>query len=597
VTKRSTRLIRLNLALSGFAAAMWAVMPADARAPDPYDGSEVAPVTLPNGVIGNESLLKGGLGNLTPQTVRIAPRVWAILGRSIVNVFVVEGDTGLIVYDTGTNVVEGRAVHDQILEISSKPVKAIIYSHSHYTGGAGALITKGVDASNIGTAEDNSRANNLGIGGEFPELMPIQLQRGGEQMGVTLPATGPDAPVGDLIDVSAPRAFLPVNLGVHDGQQLTVDGVRIQFFTAHTSDAPSLTAWFPDLSVIMNNFYWPVAANLYAPRGDQFRDVRDWIAGVRQIRELRPDYVLTTHTAPLIGAAKIQDALQLYIDYHQALLDQTLRGILKGLGPEDLRHFVRLPARFDSIRQGYAETLSWYPVALYQRALGWYSGDAADLNPVAPEVRSERLVTLLGGPVATLRHAREAIGRKEWSWALELVNYVVRSDRNNAQALETKAALLRKLAQLTPATISHNFYMAQARHIEGKMKRPVRQYLDWALRAADPCVLLDQYRIRVLPERTAEVSGNMAFSFADGRSCGFAIRPGLAEFIPSSRVASIRPAAILAVTNADIARLYSGEVSMAGLVQSLPANAISGDRSAASALASVFELMSRQEER
>lgn len=587
----------LEGSLGALATGLLFVAPVSAAPAGPYAGADIAPVILPNGVIGNNSLSRGGLGGFSPQSVMIAPRVWAIMGHSIVNVFVVEGNSGLIVYDTGTNVAEGRAIHNEIAKISIKPVKAIIYSHAHYTGGAGALVPKGAPVYVIGTPEDNARARTVGIGGEFPEIMPIQLQRGGEQMGVSLPKTGTDAAVGDLMDITVPRAFLPVNVAVRDGQELNIDGVRIQLFTAHASDAPSLTAWFPDLAVAMNNFYWPVAANLYAPRGDDFRDARDWIAGLRQIRDLKPEYLLTTHNAPLSGRKNVQDALQLYIDYHQAILDQTLRGILKGLSAEELRYFVNLPPQFDGIGQGYAETLSWYPVALYQRALGWYSGDASDLNPVSPEFRSRHLVSLIGGPKAVLQHASEAIGRKQWAWGLELVNHVLRADPENARARGMKAELLRKHAQLTPATISHNFYMAQARQLEGKMKRPIRQYFDWALQATDPCTLLDQYRVRVLPERTAAIHGLLAFSLPDGSSCGLEVRPGLAEFLAADRLSVGQPLATVRVTNLAVSKLYSGEISMVDLIGSLPATAISGDKLAALRLASVFELLPRDEER
>jgi len=47
------------------------------------------------------------------------------------NSTVIEGDDGLIVYDTGVNAEAGRHIADEIRKISDKPIKAVFYSHHH----------------------------------------------------------------------------------------------------------------------------------------------------------------------------------------------------------------------------------------------------------------------------------------------------------------------------------------------------------------------------------------------------------------------------------------------------------------------------------
>lgn len=53
----------------------------------------------------------------------------------------IEAPDGLIVYDTGDYAEEGEVYRKVIEEkISKKPIKAIIYSHSHYALGGGAMV-------------------------------------------------------------------------------------------------------------------------------------------------------------------------------------------------------------------------------------------------------------------------------------------------------------------------------------------------------------------------------------------------------------------------------------------------------------------------
>ena len=78
--------------------------------------------------------------------VKVAPRVWAVTGYSLNNYIFIEGDTGLIGYDTGVNYGQGQRVVKMIQEKVNKPISAVIYSHSHYIGGTQAYA----DASKTG---------------------------------------------------------------------------------------------------------------------------------------------------------------------------------------------------------------------------------------------------------------------------------------------------------------------------------------------------------------------------------------------------------------------------------------------------------------
>jgi hypothetical protein len=58
------------------------------------------------------------------------------------NATIIEGDDGLIVYDTGVNAEAGAHIAKEIRKISDKPVRAIFYSHHHgdHYNGTSAIV-------------------------------------------------------------------------------------------------------------------------------------------------------------------------------------------------------------------------------------------------------------------------------------------------------------------------------------------------------------------------------------------------------------------------------------------------------------------------
>jgi alkyl sulfatase BDS1-like metallo-beta-lactamase superfamily hydrolase len=91
----------------------------------------------PNGAIVNadyKNFLLGGVWAKT-QTIKVRDGVHSIVGYSLNNYTFVEGETGLIAFDTGSSIGMGRDVLRMIREVTDKPIVAVIYSHHHYTGG------------------------------------------------------------------------------------------------------------------------------------------------------------------------------------------------------------------------------------------------------------------------------------------------------------------------------------------------------------------------------------------------------------------------------------------------------------------------------
>jgi alkyl sulfatase BDS1-like metallo-beta-lactamase superfamily hydrolase len=286
--------------------------------PPRYMGGEARLVTAPNGaVIYDKAIEAAALSAYTEKTVeKIADGVWVIGGYSIVNCTVIEAPDGLIVYDTGDNAEEGKHFREVIEQrVSKRPIKAIIYSHSHYALGGGAMVDDPKSVMVIGHPKLNETVSkNLQGGGAssaIPELGPVLTARLAVQFSNFLPTEGEDATIAAKIQVKTP-AFLPVTHPVEDVQTLDVAGLKITFFTRYVSDDFSVTALVPGKNLVMNNFFWPGTPNLYSLRGAIYRDPQVWRDGLKVIRDLQPEYLVNTHARAIVGKEKVREAITNY---------------------------------------------------------------------------------------------------------------------------------------------------------------------------------------------------------------------------------------------------------------------------------------------
>lgn len=78
------------------------------------------------------------------KVVKVAKGVYTAVGYSVSNVSMIVGDDGVIIIDTGLDMSGATKIVEQFRKITDKPVKAIIYTHSHgdHTGGATAFFGK-----------------------------------------------------------------------------------------------------------------------------------------------------------------------------------------------------------------------------------------------------------------------------------------------------------------------------------------------------------------------------------------------------------------------------------------------------------------------
>jgi len=571
---------------------------------DMYMGAPVELVEAPNGAIANKKLLDrvDSATCLSPQILEPAEGIWTFCGFTLAPISVIDTDEGLIAFDTGDSKHDGDILLEAIRTVSDKPIKAIIYGHSHTAIGASVLAEGNEDVMVIGHPDLNAVVQeNLLSGGApayFPEIGPYLTGRLAIQFNAYTPTEGPDAWVLPLVFPQViESAFLPVNTPVENMQEMTVLGVKMQFLTKYGSDDKVHTAvWLPEREILFTTLLWMGPPQLYSVRGDVFRDPREWIAGLKEQRDLEPEVLISAAALPVIGKENVRRSLEGYLDGASFVLDQTLRGILGGLGPDDLRHFVQFPDYLDAVPnniQAYGEISSYSP-AIYYQAVGWYDNDAANLKQLAPIEESRRLVPLLGGRDKVLEAARAAMDKGELTWAGQLVNHLYRLDPQDQEARQLKADVLRQMAYVSTGGNDRAHLTSQALSLEGKVH--LARLIPPGLEAisASPNTFVDYFRVRIDPMKSGETDSFIQFDFSDGTSSGLHIRRAVAEFVDEPGEHVRQPDITMKMSGETWAKLYLSQATPEDMIESGDLK-VSGDPAEAARLINLFDRYSPQE--
>ena len=543
----------------------------------PYMGGAVELGKASNGAITNKLILDGisEVAWSEPTIEQPAEGIWVFGGYGLAPISIIDTDEGLIAFDTGDTKHDGELLLEAIRSVTDKPIRAMIYGHSHTAFGAGVLAEGQKDLTIIGHPNLNAvveaNAKAAGFPAYFPEIGPYLTARGLIQFNAFMPKEGPDAwAVPTTLPEDFTLAYLPVNTPVEDGQEMTVLGQKMQFFTKYGSDDKvHTTVWLPDRKILFTTMLWSSPPQLYSVRGDVFRDPREWIKGLKFNRNLEPEVLISAAARPVVGKEEVNKRLEGYLDGASFVLDQSLRGILAGKGPDELRHLVRLPAYLKEIPnnlENYGE-ISSYPPAIYYQSVGWYDNDAANLAPVPPFEEAKRIVPLMGGRDSVLKAAKNAMEKKEYSWAAQLVNYLYRLDPTDTDARQLKADALRQMAYVSTGANNRAHFMSQALALEGKVTLP--RIIPPAVEtiAAHPATFVDYFRVRINPVKSGETNSVIRFDFAEGIQAGLHVRKAIAEFIEEPDNYPRKPDIIVKLSAEAFAKVYLSAQSISELIK------------------------------
>ncbi len=458
----------------------------------------------------------------------VAPRIYQVRGFDAANMTVIVGDTGLIIVDPlTTRETAEAALALARTRVGDRPVRAVIYTHSHadHFGGARGVI----DAAELAAGRvrviapegflEHAVSENIIAG-------PAMGRRAAYQFGFALPRSGSgQVGVGIGLGVAqGTQTLVPPNESVtHTGQTMTIDGVRFVFQVTPETEAPAeMHFYLPDFRVLdLAENANVTMHNVLTPRGALVRDAKAWADYLTEALRLygaQTDILITSHGWPRFGNDRIVDFVASHRDAYKYLHDQTVRLMNMGFTGPEIAERVRLP---DSLQQrwfnrGYYGTMMHNSRAVYQRYMGWYDAVPAHLYQLAPEAAATNYVRMMGGARRVLREGRRAIEAGEYRWAAEVLDRLVFAEPDNAQAKAMLGEAYTQLGYQAESAIWRNMYLMGAEELrEGVSERAgVGQSAD-VIANTPTRAFFDLLAVRLDPERAAGRDIRLNFVFPD----------------------------------------------------------------------------------
>ncbi|MBW4934115.1 alkyl/aryl-sulfatase [Marinobacter sp. F4206] len=432
----------------------------------------------------NPSLWRQAALNNIHGLFEVTDGLYQIRGYDLANMSIIETDTGWIIVDPLTaRETASKAFLFAREHLGKKPVRAIIFTHSHidHFGGVQGVLQHLSDDEKASLRiiapagfEDEATSENIIAG-------PAMTRRAMFMYGKRL-ARDERGHVGTGLGKGPAFGTFgfaaPTDVIGETGTELNVDGVPLVFQMVSGSEAPSeFTFYLPEhkafcgAELVSRNMH-----NLYTLRGAKVRDARAWSGFIDEARRrfANADVYFGSHHWPVWGRDNIQDFLAKQRDTYKFIHDQTVRLMNRGATPREIAENLQLPTALneDFHNQGYYGTVSHNAKAVYQNYMGWFTANPAQLNPLPETESAKRYVAIMGGPEKILKQARQEFeaaadmaaseGRDTYRWLGELLNHLVFADPDNEEARSLLADVYDQLGYQSESATWRDFYLTGA---------------------------------------------------------------------------------------------------------------------------------------
>jgi alkyl sulfatase BDS1-like metallo-beta-lactamase superfamily hydrolase len=435
----------------------------------------------------NPSLWRQSRLNMSHGLFEVVPGVYQVRGLDIANMTLIEGNSGVIVLDTLTSIEGARAAMELYFKHRGKrPVTSVIFSHTHtdHWGGARGVL----DDEALASGKVPIIAPNLFMEHAVSENIiagPAMLRRAQYQFGPLL-AKGVrgqvDCGLGKSMAAGSVALVRPTDLIMATGDKRTIDGLDFEFQMAPNSEAPAeMHSFIPRYRLLnlaencTHNFH-----NLLPFRGADVRDALAWSKYLGEALRLwggKAEAMCGQHHWPVWGKERIDTVIRQQRDLYKFAHDQTVRLMNHGLTASEIAETIRLPASLEAAwhARGYYGHIRHNVKAIYQKYLGWYDANPANLDSLPPVESGRKYVEYMGGANAILARASKDVAKGEFRFVAQALSHLVFAEPDNQAARAMLADTFEQLGYAAESATWRNAYLYGAQELRlGLAKTPPR---------------------------------------------------------------------------------------------------------------------------
>lgn len=415
---------------------------------------------------------------------KVTDGVFQIRGYDLANMSIIETDNGWVIVDPLTSEeTASRALLFAQKHLGKKPIKAILFTHSHidHFGGIDGIL-KHLNESereqvNIiapkGFMEEATSENiiaGVAMSRRAMYMYGKRLARNERGHVGTGLGKGPAFGTFSLIEPTTIIDFKNTN---H-----VIDGLDIKFQFVPESEAPAeFTFYIPKYKAFGGaELASRTMHNLYTLRGAKVRNAKVWSAYIEEARNLFSDSTVFfgSHHWPMWGQENIQQFLTEQRDTYKFIHDQSVRLLNQGLTPNEIADSLELPAELNNSfhNQGYYGTIKHNAKAIYQAYMGWFTGNPAKLDPLPEAQAATRYVEMMGGVDTIVAKAQNQFeqaktesaddAKKTYRWLAEMLNHGVYAEPEHKAAKALLAKVYDQLGYQAESAPWRDFYLTGA---------------------------------------------------------------------------------------------------------------------------------------
>ena len=471
------------------------------------------------------------------ELITVTDGVHVAVGYALANSILIEGENTNIIIDTTGTEETAREVKALFDAINPNPVESIIYTHNHADHTYGATVFAEGSSPDIyaHSTTEIYLSRVIGI------LRPIISSRSNRMFGNALPkeqvennGIGPFLEIGR--DGRKPGLLYPTKTFT-DQIEFEAAGHKIQLFHAPGETNDQLFVWLPEKKAMFpgDNFY-KTFPNLYTIRGTPYRDLVGWVNSIDMMRYLEPEYLVPSHTRPIVGKEKINTLLTTYRDAIQFVHDQTVRLINLGLDPNEIAEQLVLPKHLgDSpyLKEFYG-TPAWSAKNVFSGYLGWFDGNPSTLKPLPLKDEAEKMIQLSGDWDSLFKVAEDAFLTDDFQWSLQLTDYLLRSRPDDQKTKLLRQSALEGLGHQESNPNSRYYYLSSAAQLDENYQENDILLPSLEVIQKYPIEsMMETLKVNVIPEKSLNKNIQLLFTFTDSpKSFSLFLRRGVLEVQP-----------------------------------------------------------------
>ncbi len=355
-------------------------------------------------------------------------------------------DDGLLVVDTSSTFMSER-VHDVLRAWSRAPVHTIVFTHGHIDHCFGVERYE-ADARHDGSAPPRVIAHEA-IADRFARYVATAGYNGII-----------NARQFQAAGFSWPTEYRYPDETYRDALTLELGGERFELHHARGETDDHTWVWAPDRRTLLTGdlFIW-ASPNCGNPQKVQ-RYPLDWARALREMAALSPELLLPGHGLPIVGADRVQRALDDTASLLESLHDQTLALMNEGARLDDIVHTVKAPPEL--LERPYLRPIYDEPEFVVHNVWrlygGWYDGNPARLKPAPDRAVATEVARLAGGAARLAERAAQLAAAGDLRLAGHLAEWAAAAAPDDAGVHGVRADVFARRAEVEASTMSKGIF-------------------------------------------------------------------------------------------------------------------------------------------